>query len=246
MIQLIPSLTVMDGKNVRIVRGNYNDITVYNETPLEAAIRFEEHGLDWLHLVDLDGSRQRRVANYDTLELISNHTQLKIEFGGGIETDGDISKCFEYGAQFISTGSIAARNRDLFASWVMSYGRDRIVLSADWFEGNLKVRGEEQVSDIDLLELVEYHYDRSLLYLKCTDIDKSGTLQGVNTDLYRKLVQKFPDLRIMASGGVKSIDDIKALADVGVWGVVFGKAYYSGAIDLKSLEQYIAQQGTIV
>jgi len=244
MIQLIPSLAVMDGQSVRIMRGDYNDVTVYEQTPLEAAIQFEEHGLDLLHLVDLDGSRRRSVANYDTLELISNYTQLKIEFGGGIETDGDISKCFEYGAQFVSIGSVAARDRDSFSSWIMSYGRDRIILCADWLGGKLKVRGEEQVSDIDLFELVEYYYDRSLLYLKCTDIDKSGTLQGVSVDLYRQLVRKFPDLKIMASGGVKSLDDIKALADVGVWGVVFGKAYYSGTIDLKSLEQYIAQQGT--
>ncbi len=242
MIELIPSLTVMNGKSIRIARGNYNDLTIYEETPLEAAMRFEEHGLHYLHLVDLDGSRRRSVANYDTLELIANYTNLTIDFGGGIETDGDITKSFEYGAKIINVGSVAATNRELFFSWMMSYGRERIILSADAFGDKLMIRGQEKASEIDLLDFIESFYDRSLLYLKCSDVQKSGALEGPNVELYKTLTKRFPDLKIMAGGGVSSLDDIKALEDVGVWAVIFGKAYYSGKMNLKSLEGFIAKQ----
>lgn len=244
MIKLIPSLTVMNGKSVRITKGSYSNITVYDEAPLEAAMRFEEHGLSHLHLVDLDGSRRRSVANYDTLELIANYTALTIDFGGGIETDGDINKSLEYGAKIINIGSVAANNRDLFVSWMMSYGREHIILSADAFEGKLMVRGQETSSDTDLIEFIEYFYERSLLYLKCSDVQKSGALEGPNVDLYKKLIKKFPNLKIMAGGGVTTVDDIKALEDVGVWGVIFGKAYYAGKMNLKSLEGFIAKQNS--
>lgn len=241
MIEIIPSLSILDGKCVRLIKGDYDSKTVYKETPLEVAMRFEEHGIRRLHLIDLDGAKNRTFVNYPTLQLISGHTELKIDFGGGIQSFGDVSKAFEYGAKMVTVGSVAAINRDLFSSWIVSYGRSKIILSADSLHGKVLVSGRLKNTHIDLYEHVGYYYDRSIMYLKCADIAQDGGLQGPNFDLYKKLQQEFPNLKIFASGGVKSIDDIKKLNDMGIFGVIVGKAYYDGFISLHEIETFIAQ-----
>jgi phosphoribosylformimino-5-aminoimidazole carboxamide ribotide isomerase len=241
MIEIIPSLSILDGKTVRLVKGNYADKTVYKETPLEFAMRFEEHGIRRLHLIDLDGAKDRTVVNYPTLQLISGHTQLKIDFGGGVQSFGDVSKAFEYGAKMVTVGSVAAVNRDLFSSWIVSYGRSKIILSADSLHGKISVSGRLKNTQIDLYEHINYYYERSIMYLKCADVAQDGGLQSPNFDLYKRLQQQFPNLKIFASGGVKSIDDIKKLNDMGIYGVIVGKAYYDGHISLKDIENLIAQ-----
>lgn len=241
MIEIIPSLSILDGKCVRLVKGDYDAKTVYKETPLEVAMRFEEHGVRRLHLIDLDGAKSRTIVNYSTLQLIAGHTQLQIDFGGGIQSFGDISKAFEYGAKMATVGSIAAVNRELFSSWIVSYGRSKIILSADTLGGKISVSGRLKKTQIDLYDHINYYYERSIMYLKCADIAQDGSLESPNFDLYKKLQQQFPNLKIFASGGVKSIDDIKKLNDMGVYGVIVGKAYYDGYISLKEIETFIAQ-----
>jgi len=241
MIEIIPSLSILEGKCVRLIKGDYNSKTVYKETPLEIAMRFEEHGIRRLHIIDLDGAKSRTVINYPTLQLIAGHTHLNVDFGGGIQSFGDVSKAFEYGAKMVTVGSVAATNRELFSSWIVSYGRSKIILSADVLNGKLAVSGRLKNTQIDLMEHIEYYADRSIMYLKCADISKDGALQSPNFDLYKKIISIFPNVKLFASGGVSSMDDIKRLNDMGVYGVIVGKAYYDGYVSLKEIEQYIAQ-----
>jgi phosphoribosylformimino-5-aminoimidazole carboxamide ribotide isomerase len=241
MIEIIPSLSILEGKCVRLVHGDYNSKTVYAEFPLEFAMRFEEHGIRRLHLIDLDGAKKRTVVNYPTLQLIAGHTELSIDFGGGIQSFGDVSHAFEFGAKMVTIGSVAAENRELFSSWIVSYGRSKIILSADSLHGKVAVRGRLKNTQLTLQEHIEYYYERSIIYLKCADIAQDGSLQGPNFDLYKKLQASFPNLRIFASGGVRSIDDIKRLNDMGLYGVIIGKSYYDGHISLKEIEDFIAK-----
>jgi phosphoribosylformimino-5-aminoimidazole carboxamide ribotide isomerase len=241
MIELIPSLSILDGKCVRLVKGDYNAKTVYKESPLQVAMRFEEHGVRRLHLIDLDGAKSRTIVNYSTLQLIAGHTELQIDFGGGIQSFGDISKAFEYGAKMATIGSIAAVNRELFSSWIVSYGRSKIILSADTLEGKISVSGRLKNTQIDLYDHVNYYYERGITYLKCADIVQDGSLESPNFDLYKNLQEQFPNLKIFASGGVKTIDDVKKLDDMGIYGVIIGKAYYDGHISLKEIESFISK-----
>ena len=241
MLEIIPSLSVLHGKCVRLAQGNYDTATTYSENPLEVAERFENHGIKRLHLIDLDGAKQGVVKNYETLQLIAQYTKLNIDFGGGIQTDGDLIKCFEYGCQSVTIGSLAVKNKTTFASWISSFGRSKIVLSADVKGGKISVLGRQENTQIDFLEHIDYFYNRGLLYLKCSDVERDGTMQGVSVELYKSVLAQFPDLRVLASGGVNSIDDLKRLADAGVYGVIIGKAIYENKITLKDIEKYIAQ-----
>ncbi|MDN5201614.1 1-(5-phosphoribosyl)-5-[(5-phosphoribosylamino)methylideneamino] imidazole-4-carboxamide isomerase [Fulvivirgaceae bacterium BMA10] len=240
MIKIIPSIWVIQGKCVRVRQGDFSKQIIYNNSPLDVANEFEDHGVSQIHLVDLEGARRGSAVNYGVLEAIAGHTNLEIDFTGGIHTDGDISKAFEYGANYITAATIAVYNPQNFASWIISYGRENITLGADALERKIIVKGWQKNTSIDIFEHIEYFYSRGLKYVKTTDISRDGVMKGPSFDLYKELLEKFPDICLIASGGVQSVDDIKKLEELGVWGVHFGKAYYEGKINLKDLEQFLA------
>jgi len=239
MIKIIPSIWVMDGKAVRIRRGDFTDKTIYDKSALDIAMEFEQHGIKQIHLVDLDGARKGKPKNYHVLESIAGYTNLEIDFTGGIHTDGDISKAYEYGANYVTSATIAVNNKALFASWIVSYGRENITLAADAREGKIIVKGWQQKTTLDVFKHIEYFYDRGLKYVKTTDIDKDGGLDGPSFNLYKELIRRFPNICVIASGGVRSVEDIIKLEEMGVWGVHFGKAYHEGNIKLDDLKGFL-------
>lgn len=239
MIQIIPSITVMKGKTARLMQGDYNRETVYDQSPLEVAQQFEDAGVSKVHLVDLEGARRGASVNFQVLESIAGHTGLEVSFSGGLYNDGDILKAYEYGASNIIAATIAAYRPDYFSSWIMSYGREKITLGADSIKGKVAIRGWQKDTEIDLFEHIDYFYSRGLKYVKTTDIPKDGTMSGPSLELYKEIMDRFPDICLLASGGVRSVEDIDQLSELGVWGVVFGKAFYEGALSLKDLEKYL-------
>jgi phosphoribosylformimino-5-aminoimidazole carboxamide ribotide isomerase len=245
MIQVIPSIALRKGKVVKMRKGDPTSEKVYDENPLDLAKRFEDHGIDVVHLVDLDGAEQGAPKNYHVLEAIAGHTELKIDFTGGISTDGDIGKAYEYGADYITASGIAISNPELFASWIISYGREKMTLGADVVDINSKLlatRGWQKKTAIHLFDHLQYFYDRGLKYAKCTDISRDGVLEGPAFSFYQEIIDKFPELKVLASGGVRGIDDIKKLNDMGVFAVIFGKAYYEGILKLEELEQFLVKK----
>lgn len=236
---LVPSITVIKGRTIRLTQGDFSNEKVYDVSPLDVALRFADHGITRIHLIDLEGAIQGSPVNYPTLEMIAGHTDLKINFAGGLHTDGDILKSLEYGASDITAATIAVYNKELFANWIMSYGREKIALGADALDGLIKVGSWQKETKIKLEDHIGYFYDRGLKYLKTTDISRDGVLEGPSFDLYKKLMAEFPNIHLFASGGVRGMDDIKKLGDLGVYGVIFGKAFYEGNITLKELESFI-------
>ena len=239
MIQIIPSITVMKGKTTRLMQGDYNRETVYDQSPLEVAQQFEDAGVSKVHLVDLEGARRGASVNFEVLETIAGHTGLEVSFSGGLYNDGDILKAYEYGASNIIAATIAAYRPDYFSSWIMSYGREKITLGADSINGKVAIRGWQKDTEIDLFEHIDHFYSRGLKYVKTTDIPKHGTMSGPSIELFKEIMDRFPDICLLASGGVRSVDDIDQLSELGVWGVVVGKAFYEGALSLKDLEKYL-------
>ena len=239
MIRIIPSITVMNGKTTRLAQGDFQKETVYDQSPLEVAKQFEDAGVSQIHLVDLEGARRGASINFSVLESIHGHTDLDISFSGGLYTDGDIIKAYEYGASNIIAATIAAYRPDFFASWIVSYGRERITLGADSLNGKIAIRGWQKDTAIDLFEHIDYFFNRGLKYVKTTDIPKHGAMTGPSIDLYQEILDRFPGISLLASGGVRSIQDIEKLQKLGVWGVVFGKAFYEGALTLKDLERFL-------
>lgn len=245
MIQVIPSIAIRKGKVVKMRKGDPASEKSYDENPLDLAKRFEDHGIEVVHLVDLDGAEKGSPKNYHVLEAMAGHTDLKIDFTGGICTDGDIGKAYEYGADYITASSIAITNPELFASWIISYGREKMTLGADVTDIQSKIiafRGWQNVSNIHLFDHLQYFYDRGLKYVKCTDISRDGVLEGPAFSFYEEIRQKFPELQILASGGVRGVDDIKKLNDMGIFAVIFGKAYYEGVLNLKDLSQFLVKK----
>jgi phosphoribosylformimino-5-aminoimidazole carboxamide ribotide isomerase len=244
MIQLIPSIAIRKGKVVKMRKGDPSSEKAYDENPLDLAKRFEAHGIEIIHLVDLDGAELGSPKNYHVLEAISGHTDLKIDFTGGISTDGDISKAFEFGADYITAASIAVTNPELFASWVVSYGREKITLSADVTDADTKrisFRSWQKKSDITLFDHIRFFYDRGLKYAKSTVVSRDGVLEGPAFSFYQEILDEFPELKVLASGGVRGIEDIKRLDQMGIYSVIFGKAYYEGVLNLKDLEQFLVK-----
>lgn len=239
MIKIIPSIWVIQGKCVRVRQGDFSNQIIYNDSPLDVAMEFEDHGITQIHLVDLEGAKRGSSVNYGVLEAIAGYTNLEIDFTGGIHTDGDISKAFEYGANYITAATIAVYDKELFASWIVSYGRENVTLAADCRNRKIIVKGWQKDTTIDIFDHVQHYYDRGLKYLKTTDIDKDGALKGPSFDLYKELMDRFPSICLIASGGVQSTDDFEKLQDLGVWGVHFGKAYYDGNIKLKDLDRFM-------
>ncbi len=235
MIELIPAIDIINGQCVRLTKGDYNQKTVYRDTPAEVAREFEQLGFKRLHVVDLDGAKSKHIVNDAVLSSISSTTRLTVDFGGGIKTDADIEKAFEAGASMVTVGSIAVTQPDLFLGWLDKYGADRLILGADVRNGKISINGWKEDSTEDLLPFLKKYIDHGVKTVLCTEISKDGTLQGPAIELYKDVMKAYPQLHLIASGGVSSIDDIKALDAAGIPAVVFGKAIYEGKINLKEL-----------
>ena len=235
MIELIPAIDIIGGQCVRLTKGDYDQKTVYRDSPAEVAKEFEEIGFKRLHVVDLDGAKSKHIVNSDVLNRITTDTQLVVDFGGGIKTDEDIEKAFAAGASMVTIGSIAVTNPDLFMGWVEKYGAKRIILGADVRHGKISINGWKEDSSEDLLPFLKKYVDAGIKNVLCTEISKDGTLTGPAIELYMSMMAAYPELHLIASGGVSSIDDIKALETAGIPAVVFGKAIYEGQINLKEL-----------
>ena len=235
-IELIPAIDIIDGKCVRLTKGDYDQKTVYGE-PIDMALEFEHIGFNRLHVVDLDGAKSKHIVNDAVLKAITTATKLTVDFGGGIKTDEDIEKAFAAGASMVTIGSIAVTNPDLFMGWLEKYGAERMILGADVRHGKISINGWKEDSQEDLLPFLRKYIDAGVRNVLCTEISKDGTLSGPAIDLYKEMMDAYPELHLIASGGVSSIDDIKALDAAGIPAVVFGKAIYEGRIDLEELRR---------
>ena len=235
MIELIPAIDIINGQCVRLTKGDYDQKTVYRNSPAEVAKEFEQIGFRRLHVVDLDGAKSRHIVNEDVLKSITTETALTVDFGGGIKTDEDIEKAFAAGAAMVTVGSIAVTHPELFIGWLKKYGPERLILGADVRHGKISINGWKEDSTEELLPFLRKYMEAGVRNVLCTEISKDGTLAGPAIDLYKEVMDEYPSLHLIASGGVSSIDDIKLLDDAGIPAVVFGKAIYEGRIDLNEL-----------
>ena len=235
MIELIPAIDIINGQCVRLTKGDYDQKTVYRDSPAEVAKEFEEIGFRRLHVVDLDGAKSKHIVNEAVLTAITTETNLVVDFGGGIKTDEDIEKAFAAGASMVTVGSIAVTQPDLFMGWLEKYGPERMILGADVRHGKISINGWKEDSCEDLLPFLRKYIEAGVRNVLCTEISKDGTLSGPAISLYSEVMEAYPELHLIASGGVSSLDDIKALNAVGIPAVVFGKAIYEGRIDLEEL-----------
>lgn len=235
MIEPIPAIDIIDGKCVRLTKGDYNEKTVYDESPVDLAVKFEELGFRRLHLVDLEGAKSKHIVNTDVLKKITTRTSLIIDFGGGIKSNDDIKTAFDCGAAMVTVGSVAVKQKELFITWLDTFGVDKIILGADVRGGKISTNGWKENSQEDVMSFLKFYTDRGVRNVLCTDISKDGTLNGPALALYKNIKKFFPSLNLIASGGVSSIDDIKQLDAEGVPSVVLGKAIYEGKIDLIEL-----------
>ena len=235
MIELIPAIDIIDGQCVRLTKGDYDQKTVYRDSPAEVAKEFEQIGFKRLHVVDLDGAKSKHIVNSSVLRRITTETQLTVDFGGGIKTNEDIEKAFSAGASMVTIGSVAVTNPDLFMGWIEKYGAERIILGADVRYGKISINGWKENSAEDLLPFLRKYIDAGVRNVLCTEISKDGTLSGPAIDLYKEMMSAYPELHLIASGGVSSKADIEALDAAGIPAVVFGKAIYEGRIDIKTL-----------
>ena len=235
MIELIPAIDIIDGQCVRLTKGDYDQKTVYNDSPVEVAKGFEALGFKRLHVVDLDGAKSKHIVNSHVLSRISAETKLTVDFGGGIKTDEDLKKAFASGAAMVTVGSIAVTHPELFMGWLEKYGAERMILGADVRHGKISINGWKEDSSEDLLPFLKKYIDAGVKNVLCTEISKDGTLAGPAIDLYCQVMDAYPQLHLIASGGVSSKEDIIALDAAGIPAVVFGKAIYEGRIDLREL-----------
>lgn len=238
-MRIIPAIDIIDGQCVRLSKGDYNTKKVYNENPLEIAKQFEAHGIEHLHLVDLDGAKASHIVNHKVLEQIATQTTLKIDFGGGLKTDDDLRIAFESGANQITGGSIAVKNPDVFKSWIAKFGADKIILGADANNEKIAVSGWLEESDEELIPFVQGYQKEGIQYVICTDIAKDGMLQGPSFDLYEKMLKDCPNIKLIASGGISTFDELPRLKELGCEGTIVGKAIYENRISLKQLEEFI-------
>jgi len=234
-MRIIPAIDIIDGKCVRLTKGDYSTKKIYNENPLEVAKEFEANGIKYLHLVDLDGAKSKHIVNHKVLESISKNTSLKIDFGGGIKSNEDVKIAFANGAQQITAGSIAVHNPELFLSWLAAYGSDKIILGADANNRKIATQGWLENSETDVLDFIADYAQKGVEYVVCTDIAKDGMLQGTSNELYQEILLK-AKVKLIASGGVSSINDLLKLNQIGCEGAIVGKAIYEQKITLKELQ----------
>ncbi|WP_281543196.1 1-(5-phosphoribosyl)-5-[(5-phosphoribosylamino)methylideneamino]imidazole-4-carboxamide isomerase [Maribacter aestuarii] len=242
-MRIIPAIDIIDGKCVRLSKGDYDTKKIYNENPLEVAKAFEAHGIKYLHLVDLDGAKSKHIVNHKILEQIASHTNLKIDFGGGLKSDDDLRVAFESGATQITGGSIAVKDKETFSSWIDNYGADKIILGADALDEKVAISGWQEESTEELLPFIKAYQAKGIIYVICTDISKDGMLEGPSFDLYEKILTNIAGIKLIASGGISDFKEIPRLAEIGCEGTIIGKAIYENRISLKQLENYILNHG---
>lgn len=238
-MRIIPAIDIIEGKCVRLTKGDYNTKIIYNENPLEVALAFEDAGIEYLHVVDLDGAKASHIVNYKILEQIASKTNLKIDFGGGLKSDEDLHIAFESGANQITGGSIAVKNTSIFENWIATFGADKIILGADCTHEKIAVSGWQEESKLNVIPFIQNYQSKGIHYVICTDISKDGMLQGPSFDLYERILTQTSDIKLIASGGISTFHEIPQLAKLGCEGVIIGKAIYENRISLKELENYI-------
>jgi phosphoribosylformimino-5-aminoimidazole carboxamide ribotide isomerase len=237
-MHIIPAIDIIEGKCVRLTQGDYDQKKIYNEDPLEVAKAYEGAGLMRLHLVDLDGAKAKKIINYKVLENIASQTSLHIDFGGGLKSDEDLYIAFESGARQVTGGTVAVKNPDLFLSWIEKYGAERIILGADFKDGKIAVSGWQESSELELFDFLKDYVDKGVQYTISTDVSKDGLLQGSAVDTYQQIREALPELKLIASGGVTTMEELEKLREVGCFGAIIGKAIYEGKIGLKELRSF--------
>lgn len=248
-MRIIPAIDIIEGKCVRLSKGDYNTKKIYNENPLEVAKRFEAHGIEYLHLVDLDGAKSKHIVNHKVLEEIAGNTRLKIDFGGGLKSDKDLEIAFNSGASQVTGGSIAVKEPGIFISWLEKFGPEKIILGADANNEKVAVSGWQEESEKELIPFIKKYRQQGVNYVICTDISKDGMLEGPSFDLYKKILEETSaansgsenPVKLIASGGISKFDELPHLAEIGCEGTIIGKAIYEGKIDLKELEAFILE-----
>lgn len=244
-MRIIPAIDIIDGKCVRLTKGDYATKKVYNENPLEVAKQFEASGIEYLHLVDLDGAKAKHIVNYKILEILSSKTNLKIDFGGGLKADEDLLIAFNSGARQITGGSIAVKDVKTFERWITKYGMTKIILGADCNNEKIAINGWQEESDKDVIPFIKGYQRKEIQYVICTDISKDGMLEGPSFELYKKIINECSNssesqsIKLIASGGVSSLEELIILGEIGCEGAIIGKAIYENKISLKELENYI-------
>lgn len=236
MIELIPAIDLIEGKCVRLTKGDYDSKKVYNEDPVEQAKEFEKLGFKRLHMVDLDGAKSKHVVNDAVLKAVTQATNLVVDFGGGIKTEDDIQKVFDAGAAMVTVGSVAVTHPEMFLGWLDKFGAERIILGADVRNGKVSINGWKEDSSEDLLPFLKTYVAHGVKNVLCTEISKDGTLAGPAVELYKRIMEEYPSMHLIASGGVSCTEDIINLQDENIPAVVFGKAYYEGRIDIQQLK----------
>lgn len=237
-MEIIPAIDIIDGKCVRLTQGDYSQKKEYASDPTEVAKRFEGAGINRLHLVDLDGAKARKIINARVLEQICQATSLRVDFGGGVQSDGDISLAFSLGAKQVTGGSIAVKKPDLFTAWLDAYGGSKLILGADAKNRKIAISGWEETTEMDLIDFIKGYQKKGVQYVICTDVARDGLLQGPSLELYKEIMQEIPEIKLIASGGVASVKDLEELESAGVYGTIVGKAYYEGRISLDELSSF--------
>ena len=237
-MRILPAIDIIDGKCVRLSKGDYKTKKIYNESPLEVAKAFEDHGIKHLHLVDLDGAKSKHIVNYKVLETLALKTSLQIDFGGGLKSDSDLNIAFESGASQITGGSIAVKSPEIFISWIKAYGPEKIILGADVKGIHIATNGWIETSDQTLFDFVKHYQSNGIEYVICTDISKDGTLEGPAFELYKNILAE-TEVKLIASGGISKFEELSKLQELGCEGIIIGKAIYENRISLKQLEKFI-------
>jgi phosphoribosylformimino-5-aminoimidazole carboxamide ribotide isomerase len=240
-MRIIPAIDIINGKCVRLSKGDYSTEIVYNENPLEVAKMFEDHGVKYLHLVDLDGAKASHIVNHKVLETIASKTNLRIDFGGGLKSDDDLRIAFESGANQITGGSIAVKNPDIFKSWLQKFGATKIILGADALDEKVAVSGWQEESNKELIPFIQSYMKEGVNYVICTDISKDGMLQGPSFELYQKILNQNLGIKLIASGGISTFAELPRLAEMGCEGTIVGKAIYEHKISMKEIEKFILE-----
>jgi len=238
-MRIIPAIDIINGKCVRLSKGDYSTEIVYNENPLEVAKMFEDHGVKYLHLVDLDGAKASHIVNHKVLETIASKTNLRIDFGGGLKSDDDLRIAFESGANQITGGSIAVKNPDIFKSWLQKFGATKIILGADALDEKVAVSGWQEESNKELIPFIQSYMKEGVNYVICTDISKDGMLQGPSFQLYQNILNQNLGIKLIASGGISTFAELPRLAEMGCEGTIVGKAIYEHKISMKQIERFI-------
>lgn len=237
-MQIIPAIDIIGGKCVRLTQGDYKQKKEYHDNPLEMAKRFEGAGIRRLHLVDLDGAKQKKIVNRETLSAIASGTSLKIDFGGGVQSDESIQEALNLGAHQVTGGSIAVKDPEMFGVWLERYGGEKIILGADAKERKIAISGWQETTALDLIDFIKGYWAKGVSYVICTDVAKDGLLQGPSIALYKEIMAEIPQIKLIASGGVSSVKDLEDLSKIGVYGAIVGKAYYEGRITLEQLADF--------